>query len=262
MGHFWKMELYRMLSGKSFWLSSIGVLGVLICVNLITPHAEDIVSQYYFNKYYTLFIVVFAFGSTAYANSLWEDEEHKYWQCLLIRGNLKKYIRAKVGTGFLSGMLSLLIGQTAYFLIFMIWKPLLKHAAENSIGLSEGSIFHTFVVNGRPFLYLFLCAIWLGFLGGIMALISMWLTLIVRNRMFSICIPLAGYYFCISYAGKISGDWIYLDLNTIYFFAADICEAVIPSVLYEIGLTILLSGVFAFLIKEKVSRSVRGVSVS
>lgn len=251
-------ELRRMLASRSLWFSSVAVCFVLMLVNMIALNSCDIISQYHLDKYYTLFIAIFAFSSAAYANSLWEDDEHKYWQCAIIRGNIKKYASAKITMCFASGVSSVTIGHVLYFLIMMCQKPLWDRSDDTAWMLSEYSCFQGLMIHQKPFLYLVLCAVWLGMLGGIIALISMWLTLIARNRMFSICVPLAGYYFLINYIGRIGGELIFFDINELYFFAYKIFEHVFPSICYTIGLTAILFFLFGKLILWGVERRVRG----
>ena len=56
-----------------------GIFAVLLMVDFIAGNGEDLLFQYHIDKYRTLFIAVFAFSNLAYAQSLREDDEHKYW---------------------------------------------------------------------------------------------------------------------------------------------------------------------------------------
>ncbi len=249
---FMKTEWYRLLVSRSFWISSLAVCGVLFCVNLISPVTEDVVSQYFLLKYKTLFIAVFVFSNTAYANSMWEDEEHKYSQSMIIRGNVGKYVWTKVCVCFFSGMFSLMMGQMLYFFLSLFRLPLLYLGDDQSLSLADSTCFEVVLTSQKPLLYLFLCAVWLGLLGGVMALISMWLTLIAKNRMFSICIPLAGYYFLITYIGRIGGDLPMFNLHGIFFDVNRVFESTGLSIAYELGLVFLFCIIFGKLIEGHV----------
>lgn len=197
-----------MLASKTFWLSIAGIFVVLLMVDSIAGNGEDLLFQYHIDKYRTLFIAVFAFSNLAYAQSLREDDEHKYWQCITVRGSWKAYIRARVIMCFLSGVISLVLAHILYFCAVMIQKPLMLEGGQ-ALSMAEDNSFYAVLAGGHAFLYLVLLSIWLGMFGGVIALFSMYLTVIARNRMFSVCIPLAGYYFLSEYIGKIAENTVF-----------------------------------------------------
>ena len=245
-----------MLVSKTFWMSIAGVFAVLMVVDYIAPNAGDLVFQYHIDKYYTLFIAVFAFSNLAYAQSLREDDEHKYWQCILARSSRKDYIRSRVVMCFLSGVLSLVLGHVGYFSVRMFWKPLLESG--ESVSLSEYSSFYPVIAGGHVFLYLILLTVWLGLFGGVIALFSMYLTVIARNRMFSVCIPLAGYYFLSEYVGKIGEDSLFFNLNALYLYSGKAFENNWFSIAYTLGLTFLFCWILGMLTAWTMSRHMKG----
>jgi hypothetical protein len=97
-----------------------------------------------------------------------------------------------------------------------------------------------------------------GLLGGMLALFSMWLSLYVRNRMFSVCIPVVGFYFWDNYFGRIFGDLIYLNFNGIYLQNGRVFSNPIISVLYALMLAIFVSVGFGNIILRKVQKEMRG----
>ena len=127
-----------------------------------------------------------------------------------------------------------------------------------SVSLSEHSCFYSVIASGHAFVYLVLCAVWLGLLAGVIALFSMYLTVIAKNRMFSICIPLAGYYFLSIYLGKLGVETSMFDLNTLYFFFYQMFENLWLSIAYVLGLTFLLCWILGMLTARRMTRRMKG----
>ena len=254
---FLKVEFYRMLVSRTFWLSVAGIFAVLLMVDKIAGNGEDLLFQYHIDKYRTLFIAVFAFSNLAYAQSLREDDEHKYWQCLTVRGSWKGYIRARIIMCFLSGVISLVLAHILYFCVVMFQKPLQLEGGQ-SLSMAEYSSFYPVLAGGHAFLYLVLLSVWLGLFGGVIALFSMYLTVIAGNRMFSVCIPLAGYYFLSEYVGKIAENTVFFNLNAIYFYARKAFENTWLSIGYTLGLTCLFCWILGMLTARRMSRRMKG----
>lgn len=259
-----KVDLYRVFTSAPFWL---GVIGVYITMNLMAKVGQpaiDVISRYKVMKFQSVTIAIFAFSSFAYGNALREDQEHHFWQNEILRGDLKSYIWSKVLSGFLAADITVFAGQLLFFQQDSFWHPLLMLEDEfftaNGVDL-RGNCFGWFAMHGMPILYLVFSAIIFGLLGGILCLVSMLLSLLAKNQMFAICIPMAGYYFIVTYLGVLfpqGGIW---DWNSLFMFSTDVFGNAWISLGYIFLMTILCVIVLGNLIAARVTKEIRGESM-
>lgn len=102
MKNYIKVDSYRVVRSGSFWIAVFGVFFVNLLGRMQQTFSLDVFTAQYYSNMYSLFILSFAFGSLAYANSLVEDAECKSWYLQIQRGSLKGYVRSKVLICFFS----------------------------------------------------------------------------------------------------------------------------------------------------------------
>lgn len=253
-----KMEWYRMLHTRSFWMVPVGIAVLLVLIDNISPLGQDVFVQLHLNSYRSAFIALFAFGGLAYAFSLREDDEHKFLQLMVLNGSVKNYARAKAECTFWGTVLAVLLGGIIYALAELTKKPFFDPESELTVSLCENNIFGWFALHGAPAVTFILWLTWIGLLAGLLAVISMLLAYVVTNRMFAIVVPTAGYYFLVKLVYRLGGSMEAVSLYNIYVSPVKIIGNAAISMIYGVA----LAGAVLWLLEEilfhLMMRQVRG----
>lgn len=258
MKKYLKSDFYRLLTSESVWGAAVGVFFVYILGWFQVSYCPDVFGILYYIKMYSIFILIFAFGVSAFGNTLVEDAEHKYWYLMVQRGKIKPYIWSKMIACFCGAVLSITVGTMMFVLFARVRLPFL--AEHNNIVdiIREHDSFKYFIVHQYILVYFFLTAVKMSFFGGILAIFSMLLSLYVKNRLFVICLPVVGFYFWNNYFYRLFGDNFYIDFNSIYLANGKIFDNSFGCFAYALGLAIALGGLMGMLIETKVEKEIRG----
>lgn len=254
MKNYIKVDSYRVVCSGSFWIAVFGVFFVNLLGRMQQTFSLDVFTAQYYSNMYSLFILSFAFGSLAYANSLVEDAECKSWYLQIQRGSLKGYVRSKVLICFFSAVLATMMGTMLFVLVGRAEMPFLSEENFFYDSFATQSMFAGFLTPERILLYFIVIAFMQGILAGILAMCSMLLSLFVRNRMFTITVPVIGFYFLTTYLEKISP---YLDLYNMYVYGAPVLGNNAGSFLYALVLAVILLILFDELIQLKMEREMK-----
>jgi hypothetical protein len=258
MKKYLKVDFFRLFTSKSLILSVCGVILVYFTGWIEMPYCKDVFQILYYIKLYSICILMFAFSGVAYTNAILEDAEHKYWNLMVQKGKLRCYVWSKVIVCFCGAVAATVLGTLGFVLIARFRLPFLEPADFLIDGLSDVVCLSSLMTPNRVLFYFAMDGLLTGLLGGMLALFSMWLSLYVRNRMFSVCIPVVGFYFWDNYFGRIFGDLIYLNFNGIYLQNGRVFSNPILSVLYALILAVLVSVGFGTIILRKVQKEMRG----
>ena len=103
-------------------------------------------------------------------------------------------MRAKVICCFVGAMLAVMAGTLLYAVLLRTGLPfyVLEDEAMTKL-IREHDIFGSCIKDGGFVVYFLASGLVLGLLGGILSLVSMWLSLIAKNKMFAVCFSAVSY---------------------------------------------------------------------
>ncbi|MCI9209122.1 MAG: hypothetical protein HFI83_00295 [Eubacterium sp.] len=253
-----KMDFYRLFRSPQFYISIASVFLIYMVSSLQSVGSLSVFDLFYFIKFFSLIIVLFACSSFAYANSLLEDWEHGFYQSAVLRGSLKAYVYAKSACCFCAAVLSIIMGTMCFVFVQSLRIPLAD--PEEAYGMmrivreQEAEVFGCFLQKQWMPVYFLLSSMVIGFLAGILALAAMWLSLVAKNRMFAMCMPIAAYYILVN---CIKDDM--LSINGMYFFSGNLLSDPLLSFGCTVFVTACGVSIFMVLIYRRMRRMVRGV---
>lgn len=257
IGKYLKTDFYRLLHSSTFYIATVSVLAVYLISTLQCMEITSVVEMLWYIKFYSFIICLFAASSFAFSNSLLEDVEHKFCNVSVLRGNCKSYICSKVICCFGASMLAILLGTLFYSCLLHLRLPFydLNNMTMTKI-IREHDIFGSLISEGGFFLYFLCSGVMMGLLGGMLALVSMWLSLIAKNRMFAVCFPVIAYYFSVNYLTSLFGsDFVFVNINGIYLYSCYIFEdAPVLSFVYALIFAFAVSMVLEKLICRQVCK--------
>lgn len=236
-GSFWrylKVDFYRMFHSWEFYIAGIGVFAVYLLSYLQNMGMSTVVEIFWFSKFYSMIIVLYACSNVAFSNSMLEDYEHKFCHSTLLRGNSKSYTASKAVCCFLGAQASVVMGTIYFVLLFRLRVPFIDTKRDDWFlpTLRKTDMFSALLQEKGIFLYFVMSSFVMGMLGGILSLVSMLLSLYAKNRMFSICIPVIGYYVLVNLL-----DEKILNISGLYLYSGKIFPSNILSFLYAVLVT-------------------------
>ena len=249
-----KMDMYRAVTGRSFWVAVVGVCLVNFLSSLQCGFNVDVYTVQYFFTTYSLYILEFAFGSLAYANCFVEDAEHKFWYQSIQRGNIRNYTKSKVYSCFVAAVVATVFGIIIFVFLMRVRMPFFTRNNPAWKNIAEHSVCGFFANEKTILIYFLGVALLQGLLAGILSLVSMLLSLFVKNRMFTISIPVIGFYFLTNYLGNFS---TYFDLAALYVADFPLFQSNIVSFCYDILLAFTIAYLIGNLICMKVEREIK-----
>ncbi len=256
MTKYLKTDLYRMFTSRSLKIAICGVVFVFLIGWVEVWGSEDVFSILFGLKLYSILILMFAFGASAYANALVEDAEQKYWTLMVQRGKINSYVWSKILVCFFGSVFAITAGVMLFSLIARCNVPFLSETDNLARNEIDSDCFGIFINQRQIVLYLFFTAVRMGLLCGILSVFSMWLSLYVRNKMFAICIPVIGYYFWINYFGRIFGDISLFNINGIYMGSGNLFFHPVFNFLYAAGFALFFVCIIGIMIQSKVKKEI------
>lgn len=215
MKSYLKMDFYRMLTSKYFGIGILGVVGVY-GLSLMQLKSQDVYLLNYYIKFYSTYMVLLIFGAVAYSNAMMEDLEYKNYYLQIQKGSFRKYIWSKVITAFISAVIVMVLGTSIFCLMAHFKMPLLSPDNDMLEYLADGDYLSQLITPETIFWYLIADAAMTGLMAGIFSVFAMWLSLFVKNQMFTVMVPIVGFYFFVNYFTRIFGENDYFKLNVIY----------------------------------------------
>ncbi|MBO5303509.1 MAG: hypothetical protein J6A92_05610 [Lachnospiraceae bacterium] len=253
-----KADMYRLLCSPQLYIAAGSVLAVYMVSTLQNMWGGCVLDTFWIVKFYSFIICMFAGASISFSNSLLEDTEHKFFEISILRGNCKAYVRSKVICCFVASVSAIICGTVLYAALLHTKIPFFSEIEgySNVDAIRENEIFGSLITENGFVLYFVCSGLMMGLLGGMLSLVSMWLSLIVKNRMFAICFPIIGYYFAVNYLSGLFGmESVLFDINGIYLYFCYVFEGKpIYSFLYAVFLAVCVSLVLEKGIYQRVCR--------
>lgn len=194
MGRYLKTDFYRLVSSRQFYIGIIG-MAILYYASGFQTTFQDICASYTYTGMFSTAILAYAFCAIPFSGCYVEDEENHFWYLAVQKGTIKKYVWSKVLVCFFGAVLTMVIGVTLFALTLHMRFPFILGDDPISTQLREVDSFGFLLYKDTALLYFMGSAGMKGLLGGVFALLSAYLSLYEKNRLFTICIPAIGYYF-------------------------------------------------------------------
>lgn len=259
MKNYFKTDMYRLLSSRQFVFGIAGIAVLYIVGAYQAIIVSNVYMAYFYNGWFSTATLAYAFCAISFSSCFVEDSEHNFWMQEIQRGCVKKYAWSKVIVCFLSGILTMVAGILLFVLIMHTWMPWVP---EESF-LQNQRIMDTFgfLLYPQTILLYFLCsAIKSGMLGGIFALLSAYISLYEKNRLFTICAPVVGYYFIENLLIANLKLPTYFDLLVIYGQGYTLFENKVWDIIYAAFVGLLVMLILGVMIKKKIRREICGTS--
>ncbi|MCI8557663.1 MAG: hypothetical protein HFI19_07845 [Lachnospiraceae bacterium] len=206
-----KADFKRSICSIKFILSVI----LIICVLLLATQEgivldTDVLYVFSIVMYGMPAMIILVCGAIAFADSFCEDMEYKYVMQQVIRGDLEKYVTARVLSIFCVTMISTTLGIFLFTGILHISLPWVDIS-----GLQYDHIIHAgglrlFLIYRLYPLYYLCYGIQYGVLVGIMALWASCLSMYISNRMLVLSAPMIIYYFTDYVLAEVSSGMLSL----------------------------------------------------
>ena len=257
MKSYLKMDFYRMLTSKYFGIGILGVVGVY-GFSLVQLKSQDVYLLNYYIKFYSTYMLLLIFGAVAYSNAMMEDLEYKNYYLQIQKGSFRKYIWSKVITAFISAVIVMVLGTSVFCLMAHFKMPLLSPDNDMLEYLAEGDYLSQLITPETIFWYLIADAAMTGLMAGIFSVFAMWLSLFVKNQMFTVMVPIVGFYFFVNYFTRIFGENDYFKLNVIYISNGKIFEKSFSCFCYALFVAVAIAAIIGKLIYSKMHNDIWG----
>ncbi|MCL2747258.1 MAG: hypothetical protein FWE59_01200 [Oscillospiraceae bacterium] len=183
-----RIDLMRLLKGWTLLLAIPGVMLVLYFsartdISGISGSALNVFSNAISRRG---FIVAYIFCACAYGFCFSEDLESDYLRYALIRGNLIKYVAAKVAIMLFSSVFVMTIGCLLFALALKICLPWQDPESYQNVS-SSMCIF--LIDYHMVLLWIVLAGFLYGICAGVLTLASAYISLYIRNKMLILAMP-------------------------------------------------------------------------
>ncbi len=258
MVRYLKMDIYRMITSWQFYVGAIGIGFLYLFGGYQGRYIQSVYSSYFYNGFFSTAIMAYAFCCISFAGCFIEDSEYHYWNQVVQKGSLRCYAWSKTITCFLSGVFTMVLGILLFVFMLRLRVPFLQ---EEYIvgGQREGDTFGFLIYSDTVLLYFICSAAFCGMLGGILAVVSAYLSLYEKNRLFTICIAVVGFYFLENFLTSNLDLPEFFNIWVIYGAGYSLFGNSCQNIVYAIFVAILFICVFGFFIEKKLKEEIRGL---
>lgn len=250
------MDIYRVLGSHDFYA---GVLCVMFACWFCTYQMKDydVYTMFTYISWQGTYTLIYAAAAISYASAFLEDAEHQFWNVSVLRGDLKSYVLSKVLVCFLSSVFTMGLGMTLFCCVWHMEKPWSRFAESDMEIIQNIDCFRDLMTPETILLYFICGALLRGLLAGILSLVSVYISLYVKNRLFTLTVPVVAYFFLVNYL--ITGLGLSDMFNVCYIFEPQggIFADSIWQIPYALGISAVTVLIFAILIERKIHTEIR-----
>lgn len=252
--NYFKADLYRLRHSGRFCTGMLLVYAALMFNSLIWGRSLDVLIIYFGIRTFSTHVLVYIGCVFPFATVFAEDMEHKsvFWQ--IGRGSVPAYVLSKVSLCFTSSVFSMAGGTVLFVLTCHLKYPLCDTSTNIFEFYVSQDIFGFLLASGHHMLYFMASACLIGMFGGLLALISMYLSLFLKNKLFVICFPMMGHYFIDNYII----NWLQLPayFSPVYTFnsEAGAWDDPLTSFLYACSVSLMGIAIVTLFITSKIRK--------
>ncbi len=194
-------------------LIAIIALSILFLFPILSDESDImVVSSYIEVLKSNAFLLAIILCSIPYADSIREDVENNYYRFELIRNRLSTFVLSKVTVILISAILTMLVG-TVLLCFLLVFRYEWGVSEDYRFILSEvSSVFR----SGNLVLYVLMSAYQTGVLCGILALLSAYISLFVRNKLMIYATPVIMWCLILDLLSKLPDQYKVLDIYRVF----------------------------------------------
>lgn len=253
---YWLLDMKRAFLSWKFLGGIVGTFMVLEFAALETKQWQiSVLNSFCLVKYSMPFLLTLIFTTLVFGQCFCEDIDYHYIRLLIIRGNLKSYVISKIITIMLSSIVTITVAILLFVFILRINCPWISLEETTYEALIQTGSFRYFLLNHNFFIYYLFCGIQYGLWAGVMSIIAALFSLMYRDPLFVLSIPLIIWY-CIQYYGAAVFESDMLNLDLIYDISYNIWNNDVLSFLYACFVSVILSSLLGQIIYKILQRQV------
>ena len=247
--HYLRTDIRRLIKNYPIYLAILGVT-VSIWFSLENDaFTEEMINGNVLDTYIVAvtmsgIMISYAFCAFSYATVFCEDLEKKYARYSINRGNVWKYVVSKSIVVYGASVVTMILGSLLFVVTIRLKIPWVSDYGmmnSNLVGM------YTSLIAGEHYwAYIFLCALHMGMLAGVLSLAASFLSMFVSNKMLVLITPILIQQMLLEYRGKswFSVMLIYPQQNQ---FSTDI-----QYFLTALGCSLCFAALFAWGIYKKI----------
>lgn len=203
--HYLRADILRLIKNYPIYLAVLGVV-VSIWFSLENyAFEEGMVNRSVLDTYSTAtemsgIMIAYAFCAFSYATVFCEDLENKYARYSINRGSAWRYVLAKSIVIYGSSVVTMVLGSLLFVAFIRLKIPWLSDFAQQDIYLV--GMYGSLVEGEHYWTYIFLCALQMGMLAGVLSLAASFLSMFVSNKMLILITPILLQQILLEYRGK------------------------------------------------------------
>ncbi|MDO4274807.1 MAG: hypothetical protein Q4D16_14155 [Eubacteriales bacterium] len=203
--HYLKTDMIRLMKNYPIYIAIIGVAVSLWFSLENYAFEEGLINGNALDTYCMAVdmsgtMIAYAFCAFSYATVFCEDLENKYARYSMNRGSTCRYVVSKAIVVYGSSVITMVLGALIFVVSIRLQVPWTVS------GVDQGSylvgMYHSLVSEGHYWLYIFLYALQMGMLAGILSLAASFLSLFISNRMLILISPILMHQILMEYRGS------------------------------------------------------------
>ena len=247
--HYLKTDIRRLIKNYPIYLAIVGVAVSMwfsledyaFTEGMVHGNALD---TYGFAVSMSGIMIAYAFCAFSYATVFCEDLEYKYARYSINRGNTWKYVVSKAVVVYGASVITMVLGSLLFVASIRLKIPWTSEGLQDAFFM-EG-MYGSLIVGKHYWPYVFLSALQMGMLAGVLSLAASFLSMFVSNKMLVLITPVLIQQILMEYSGKgwFNAMLIYPTLNR---FSTDI-----QYFLTALGCSLCFSALFTWGIYKKI----------
>ncbi len=191
--HYLKSDIRRLIKSYPIYLAILGVAAAIWFSLENFAFEEGLVNGNVLDTYSLAvdmsgIMIAYAFCAFSYATVFCEDLENKYARYGIIRGNTWRYVAAKSIAVYGSSVVTMVVGSLLFVVLVRFKLPWTSDYADH--GLYLGGMYSSLIAGGHYWIYVFLCALQMGMLAGVLSLAASFLSMFISNKMLILITPI------------------------------------------------------------------------
>lgn len=260
-----RSDIERSFYGPSFAVAVAGVaismlLGCTSELQYFKGQAMDVLTFFGMTHSFGFAQMLPVFCALPFATCFCTDWNNMFIKPCCVRGSTGAYAASKVLTCALAGAIAIGFGQILYLWILSLFLPIYSPDIEKNFSVP---VFNDLVVGGNsvPLYFLYRILIWMAFFA-LFAVIALWISTYIPNVFVVLSTPVIIFFLISTIDSSILGTvsenspYRYISFNTLYNANLNMGDD-LKSLLYPIGLCVLLISVFGVAISANMKRRIQ-----
>ena len=203
--HYFRSDLGRLIKNYPIYLAVLGVAATLWFSLENNAFQEGLVNgnvldTYILSTNMSGVMIAYSFCAFSYAAVFCEDLENKYARYSIIRGNTWRYAVSKSAVIYGASVITMFLGTLLFVACIRLRLPWISENAD--MGVLQAGMYSIFLAGEHYWIYVFLYALQLGMLAGVLSLAAAFLSMFVSNKMMILITPILIYQVLLEYRGS------------------------------------------------------------